>query len=216
MLITAMIGLVVSLSAMAVNALASIQNNGIGFKPDKVQIVVNEDTGEVACDSFELYNNTDNTYIFEKSELVLSEDAKKVSTEQDWDLSINAVNLHSYLYDGKPGTYNIPLDKIEALSPGMTSSINLNFRKIDTLIAKQLIDKKVFTLTVFPYENIVDVPQASEGLIFNNKEQTGVPEGEGYEITNNKQTNVGSYEAIATIKNGMIWSDKTVSDKKIN
>lgn len=53
----------------------------------------------------------------------------------------------------------------------------------------------------------VDLPKAKEGLIYNGSEQTGVEEGEGYTLKNNKATDAGTYTAIATPKKGERWSD---------
>ena len=83
MMIVALIGLIVSLNASTSTAFANSQKNSIDFKPDKIQVTINEETGEATCDPFEFVNNTSDTYIFKNSELLLSEDAKMVSTEED-------------------------------------------------------------------------------------------------------------------------------------
>lgn len=62
----------------------------------------------------------------------------------------------------------------------------------------------------------IDVPTAITGLIYNGSEQTGVPEGTGYKITGNKETNAGdSYKATATLESGYIWKDETSTPKDI-
>ena len=81
--LVAIIGLITSLSITTTNAIAQSQVNGIDFKPDKIQVAINEETGEATCDPFEFVNNTSDSYLFEKSELTLTDDAKAVSSEND-------------------------------------------------------------------------------------------------------------------------------------
>ena len=118
------------------------------------------------------------------------------------------------MFDGQPGPYNIDLDNIKPLNPSSTSAATLNFNKIDIDIAQKLIGKKVFTLTLTPYQNIVNIPEASS-FTFDNKPHTGVESGEGYTLTGTSiATDAGTYDVTASLKAGMIWSDKTTEDKK--
>lgn len=52
-------------------------------------------------------------------------------------------------------------------------------------------------------------------LTYNGKEQTGVAEGEGYTLKDNKKTEAGSYTAVATLKDGYVWADGSKAEKKI-
>lgn len=62
----------------------------------------------------------------------------------------------------------------------------------------------------------VDVPTAKTNLVYNGNEQTGVESATGYSVTNNKATNAGdSYKATATLADGYIWSDGTLTAKEI-
>ena len=98
----------------------------------------------------------------------------------------------------------------------MSSQASLKFNKINTEIAKQLIDKKVFSLTLTPYKNVVNVPQAVEGLVYDGTTKTGVLPGDGYTLQSSEATEAGSYTASATLEEGMVWSDKTIEPKQIN
>ncbi len=62
---------------------------------------------------------------------------------------------------------------------------------------------------------MADIPTAVTGLKENGTEQIGVPEGEGYTIVDNKATKAGDYKAVATLKDGYIWSDETSEPKTI-
>ena len=56
----------------------------------------------------------------------------------------------------------------------------------------------------------VDKPVAATGLVYNGTEQTGVAEGEGYELSvRPTATAAGDYAAQATLKDGYVWSDGT-------
>ena len=61
----------------------------------------------------------------------------------------------------------------------------------------------------------VAIPTAKEGLKYNSTEQTGVAEGEGYTLTDNKATNAGNYTATATLKDGYVWSDNSTGPMEI-
>lgn len=63
--------------------------------------------------------------------------------------------------------------------------------------------------------NTVPIPAARTDLKWTGEEQTGVPEGTGYTITNHKATNAGSYTAQATPESGYQWSDETQGTKEI-
>ena len=61
----------------------------------------------------------------------------------------------------------------------------------------------------------IAAPQAVSGLIYDGTRQTGVPDGKGYELTNNTATDAGSYTATATLKEGCKWDDGTTAPKTI-
>ena len=105
------------------------------------------------------------------------------------------------------------MDNIKPFNPGTTSAATLNFNKIDIDIAQKLIGKKVFTLTLTPYQNIVNIPEASS-FTFDNKPHTGVESGEDYTLTGTSiATDADTYHVTASLEEGMIWSDRTTEDK---
>ena len=62
---------------------------------------------------------------------------------------------------------------------------------------------------------VVQIPSAVTGLTYNGSEQTGVMEGEGYTLTGNKATQIGTHTATATLKENYKWSDGSVEEKVI-
>lgn len=64
-------------------------------------------------------------------------------------------------------------------------------------------------------EDNVDIPEGKT-LTYNGELQTGVPEGEDYDITGNTATDVGEYTATLKLKDeNAVWSDGTKEAKKI-
>ena len=56
----------------------------------------------------------------------------------------------------------------------------------------------------------VTVPSATGGLDYTGSELVGVPEGEGYVLSGTwKATEIGEYEAVATLEDGFAWADGT-------
>ena len=82
-LIAAVIGLIACLSITTTTALAASNHANSLIQPDKIQIVINEETGEVDTASFNFVNTTNDYYLFEKSSVSLSEAAKEISESSD-------------------------------------------------------------------------------------------------------------------------------------
>ncbi len=72
-------------------------------------------------------------------------------------------------------------------------------------------DAKTITWSI----GVVQVPVAIEGLRYTGSEQTGVVENEAYVLTGHKATEVGSYEATATLNVGFVWSDGSKGAKTV-
>ena len=62
---------------------------------------------------------------------------------------------------------------------------------------------------------VVQMPVAIDGLKYTGNEQTGVVENEAYILTGHKATEVGIYEATATLNNGFVWPDGTKEQKTV-
>lgn len=63
------------------------------------------------------------------------------------------------------------------------------------------------TLTWSIAKKKVAKPSAVTNLVYNGKAQTGVNAGEGYTVSGNVQTKVGTYAAVATLDKNYAWSD---------
>lgn len=61
----------------------------------------------------------------------------------------------------------------------------------------------------------IPVPTANTGLVYNGKAQIGVPEGPGYTLTGQSNSEAGSHEATATLKSGFVWADGSSTAKNI-
>lgn len=83
----------------------------------------------------------------------------------------------------------------------------------DLSLSTKLIVNKV---DLDPTLQTVTIPTAVRNLKWTGSQQTGVPTGEGYTLTNHTATAVGSYDATATLENGYQWSDGTKEVKTIS
>jgi len=63
---------------------------------------------------------------------------------------------------------------------------------------------------------VIAVPTAETGLVYDGTEKIGVVAGTGYTLTGNIATNAGNYTATATLEDGYVWSDTTTEAKSIN
>lgn len=73
------------------------------------------------------------------------------------------------------------------------------------------------TLIVGDVQSLTDIPVPSPVFLrYTGTPQTGVPEGEGYTISGNTETNVGTYTATATLKPGYQWSIGTTVPQTIS
>lgn len=57
----------------------------------------------------------------------------------------------------------------------------------------------------------ISLPRAHYSLVYNQEQQIGVDEGEGYTVTGNTAVDAGSYTAYATLEDGYVWSDGSTS-----
>ncbi|MBO4568721.1 MAG: leucine-rich repeat protein [Candidatus Methanomethylophilaceae archaeon] len=73
----------------------------------------------------------------------------------------------------------------------------------------------LYTEAPLPSAQVVQVPSAATGLVYNGKTQTGVPSGEGYAVSNGKAKDAGSYTATLTLKDGYEWSDGKTTSKTV-
>ena len=91
-----------------------------------------------------------------------------------------------------------------------TATITASYESDTTIGSATLL------LTVNPKS--VAIPTAATGLKWTGSELTGVAAGTGYTVTGEKETDVGSYTATATLTSttNYIWSDGTTEAKEIS
>ena len=64
-------------------------------------------------------------------------------------------------------------------------------------------------------DEVIAVPEAVTGLVYDGTEQTGVEAGTGYTLSDNTATNAGEYTATATLADGYVWADESKEAKSI-
>lgn len=208
-LIAAIVGLIACLSITTTTAIASSNHANSLIQPDKIQVAINEETGEVDAASFNFVNTTNDYYLFEKSSVSLTEEAAKVSESSDWSLTLNGMSAD--LFKGEPNGETQTIESsVQTLYPGQSSSGTLTFITINPEIAKQLIGKTVFNVTLNPDQYVITTPKAETGLVYDGTTLTGVKGGVGYALSQDYQaTNAGSYTAVATPIDSYKWPDKS-------
>ncbi|MDO5427071.1 MAG: hypothetical protein Q4F54_05280 [Coriobacteriia bacterium] len=214
-LIAAVVGLIACLSITTTTAIAASNHANSLIQPDKIQVAINEETGEVDTASFNFVNTTNDYYLFEKSSVSLSDAAAEISESSDWGLTINGMNAD--LFKGEPnGETQTIENSVKTLYPGQTSAGTLTFSTINPEVAKQLIGKTVFNVTLDPDQYVITVPKAETDLVYNGTALTGVKDGVGYELSQVYQaTDAGNYTAVATPTGSYKWPDKTQAGAQI-
>ncbi|MBY4798263.1 hypothetical protein K6V98_07880 [Collinsella sp. AGMB00827] len=71
-------------------------------------------------------------------------------------------------------------------------------------------------VVVEPAAKAIEKPYAQEGLVYNGGVQTGVAEGEGYEVASGSADVAGSYTALVSLKPGYMWSDGSTAPLPIS
>lgn len=214
-LIAAIVGLIACLSITTTTAIASNANNGIVTIPDKIQIAIDEETGQPDPVSFQFFNDsTDYTY-FNKSSVSLSSEAQSVSSPEDWDLTLNT--LGTCIFTGNPNGDEYTINDTKVFEPLQKSDSSLSFGLFNFEAAKALIGKEAFEVTLTCSTDVAFAPVAKTGLTYNKTEQIGVEGGDNFSISGNTGTIPGTYTATASLTNPAIyvWEDGTKTDKKI-
>ena len=208
-LIVAIVGLIACLSITTTTAIAASNRANSLIQPDKIQVAINEETGEVDTASFNFVNTTNDYYLFEQSSVSLTDAAKEISESSDWGLTINGMNAD--LFKGEPnGETQTIENSVQTLYPGQTSAGTLTFSTFDPVIAKHLIGKSVFNITLDPDQYVITVPKAETDLVYNGSVLTGVKDGVGYNLSEVYQAkDAGNYTAVATPTGSYKWPDKT-------
>lgn len=196
-LIAAIVGLIVCLSIATTTAIAKNVNNGIVTIPDKIQIAIDEETGQPDPVSFQFFNDSSDYAYFTKSNVVLSSEAQSVSSLEEWNLTLNT--LGACIFTGKPSGEQYAINDTKVFEPLQKSDSSLSFSLFNYEAAKALIGKEVFEITLTCSTDVAFAPEAITGLTYNESEQTGVLEGANYSISGNKHTIPGNYTATATL-----------------
>lgn len=125
--------------------------------------------------------------------------------------------MNADLFKGEPtGETQTIENSVQTLYPGQTSAGTLTFSTIDPEIAKQLIGKTVFNITLDPDQYVIAVPKAETGLVYDGTTLTGVKDGVGYDLSEQYQaTDAGNYTAVATPAGSYKWPDKTQTGAQI-
>ena len=127
---------------------------------------------------------------------------------------------------------NIPLGlvakiktKVEAGATSLTIAISGTPQSVETVrayieIPEQYLVEGEYDITIDPNQNkvdfsivsgeAIDVPVPSDTqFVYDGEAKVLMTDGEGYTVSNNKNTFAGEYTAVVTLKKGYKWSDGT-------
>ncbi len=121
--------------------------------------------------------------------------------------------------------------KVEAGATSLTIAIGGTPQSVETVRAYIEIPEKYlvtgeYDITIDPNQNkvdfsivsgeAIDVPVPSETqFVYDGEAKVLLTDGEGYTVSNNKNTFAGEYTAVVTLKKGYKWSDGTTEPKNI-
>ena len=122
-------------------------------------------------------------------------------------------------------------NKVEAGATSLTIAISGTPQSVETVRAYIEIPEKYlvvgeYDITIDPNKNkvdfsivsgeAIDVPVPSETqFVYDGEAKVLLTDGEGYTVSNNKNTFAGEYTAVVTLKKGYKWSDGTTEPKNI-
>ena len=122
-------------------------------------------------------------------------------------------------------------NKVEAGATSLTIAIGGTPQSVETVrayieIPEQYLVVGEYDITIDPNKNkvdfsivsgeAIDVPVPSETqFVYDGEEKVLLTDGEGYTVSNNKNTFAGEYTAVVTLKKGYKWSDGTTEPKNI-
>ena len=121
--------------------------------------------------------------------------------------------------------------KVEAGATSLTVAISGTPQSVETVRAYIEIPEKYlvtgeYDITIDPNKNKVDfsivsgetidvpVPSVTQ-FVYDGEAKVLLTDGEGYTVSNNKNTFAGEYTAVVTLKKGYKWSDGTTEPKNI-
>ena len=122
--------------------------------------------------------------------------------------------------------------KVEAGATSLTVAISGTPQSVETVRAYIEIPEKYlvtgeYDITIDPNKNHVDfsivsgetiavpVPSVTQ-FVYDGEAKVLLTDGEGYTVSNNKNTFAGEYTAVVTLKKGYKWSDGTTDPKNIS
>ena len=122
--------------------------------------------------------------------------------------------------------------KVEAGATSLTIAISGTPQSVETVrayieIPEQYLVVGEYDITIDPNKNkvdfsivsgeTIDVPVPSDTqFVYDGEAKVLLTDGEGYTVSNNKNTFAGEYTAVVTLKKGYKWSDGTTDPKNIS
>lgn len=113
------------------------------------------------------------------------------------------------------GYAKVSLNDSDAQIPGLSSMLFHAAAGVgDYTGAPQTAETQIaYLMVVEPSTQKIGEPSVARGLVYNGREQVGVPAGEGYEVSGGAAAAAGDYEATATPRDGYAWADGSTAPR---
>ena len=113
------------------------------------------------------------------------------------------------------GYAKVSLNDSDAQIPGLSSMLFHAAAGVgDYTGAPQTAETQIaYLMVVEPSTQKIGEPSVARGLVYNGREQVGVPAGEGYDVSGGAAVAAGDYEATATPRDGYAWADGSVAPR---
>ena len=116
------------------------------------------------------------------------------------------------------GYAKVSLNDSDAQIPGLSSMLFHAAAGVgDYTGAPQTAETQIaYLMVVEPSTQKIAEPSVARGLVYNGREQVGVPAGEGYEVSGGAATGAGPHRSTVTLRDGYAWPDGTTAPLSID
>ena len=116
------------------------------------------------------------------------------------------------------GYAKVSLNDSDTQIPGLSSMLFHAAAGVgDYTGAPQTAETQIaYLMVVEPSTQKIAEPSVARGLVYNGREQVGVPAGEGYEVSGGAATGAGPHRSTVTLKDGYAWPDGTTAPLSID
>ena len=192
-----------------------IQINNDSQKAE-VYAYVDELTGEITFDQLTFTNTSDQYVTFDNISAQISDAAQSSAALKNATFVISGLNAQLYYGSFNEEKQN-PSATIEALAVNNSTTISFSITGLDLASACSLIGTSPISSKIEIVDPIANDPKViGTSFVYEGRIITAVEPGIGYVVNEGANRNVGTYQAVASVREGFTWADKSKADKKFD